>query len=66
MIIVCPLQSTWRVSARLTGLILKSMDTRLYSVVKQLFSCDCGNVMECIVEYDAVNQNTGAFQAEFD
>jgi hypothetical protein len=44
----------WRVSARLTQLILKSMDTRLYSVVKRLFSCDCGNVMECIVEDDAI------------
>jgi hypothetical protein len=44
----------WSVSARLTLLILMSMDNRLYSVVKQLFSCDCGNVMECIAEDDTI------------
>lgn len=33
---------------------LKSARHQIYTILKQLFSCDCGNVMECIVEDDTI------------
>lgn len=37
-----------------TQLIFKSTKGWINSVVKQSFSCDCGNVMECIAENDMI------------